>query len=949
MEALLVALAVIVGIAVLQIRALRQSVTELRQRLDVLNHEFHADGPTAGAPGQKDAPSQAEAQVATGLAVRAEAGPDSAYRSPPLRAPGESAPASQPPPPGMSRLAPQPPQQQAPGTPARPSLAAPGQAPRGPEQQPPIGEPLWQAAPTPPVEPKGPTDIQRAGRAILGYFTGGNVVVRVGAIVLFFGVAFLLRYASEQGLLTVPITVRLAGVAAAGLGLLAIGWRLRHRRRGYALVLQGTGVGIVYITVFAALQLFNVLPGGISFVLMIVMVALTAVLAVAQDSVSLAVVAVIGGFLAPILAATGGGGLASLFGYYFVLNIGILAIAWFRSWRALNLLGFAFTFVIAAMWGGLEYQPSDRPVAQWFLIAFLVLYVVITVLFADRQPSGRRGLVDATLVFGVPVVAFGLQASLVAGTEYGLAIAAGSLGVFYGVLRLACRLLGGPAYLRLGRAFLALGLVFGSICVPLAVDGQWVATIWALEGAAVLWVAIAQRSWLSMLFALTLQVVAGVLYLPEAFTWREGETAVLNSVFLGGVMLAIAALVSSWLLRRAVQRDGYRKEWMAASWAMAAWGLLWWLFTGVNEIGLHVQEPYAVVIWLLFFAATALALGALEIYLKWEEWRFTAVGLLVIIFGVVVPVSLLREHPFGDGYIGGWFAIFGAFYALMWLCERRSGVPLWALDALHTGAWWLAALLLSAEAVYLAGTYEPGVSLDGTVVAGPLVLAAMVWVARKAPIWPWRPRRQSYLRWGSGLLAVFLVAWSLVVAPTRPPGSADVAYLPLLNPVDVAQIAVLVTLVTWWRQVSEAGTGRVPRRYGWWVLCGVSFVWLSTVVLRTLSAWADIAYDLEVLWSSDLAQASVSILWTLIALTAMVLANRHQWRRVWGAAASVLGVVVAKLFLVDMRGSDTLGTVIAFLAVGVLLLIAGYVSPLPPKRSAQDAQPQDAEPQSPRK
>jgi len=87
-------------------------------------------------------------------------------------------------------------------------------------------------------------------RLVRRFFTGGNALVRAGVVVLFFGVAFLLRYLAE--LTRVPIQLRLTGVALGALVLLLLGWRLRSRRPGYALALQGGAVGILYLTTFAA-------------------------------------------------------------------------------------------------------------------------------------------------------------------------------------------------------------------------------------------------------------------------------------------------------------------------------------------------------------------------------------------------------------------------------------------------------------------------------------------------------------------------------------------------------------------------------------------------------------------------------------------------------------------------------------------------------------------------
>src|SRR5262249_20599354 len=98
--------------------------------------------------------------------------------------------------------------------------------------------------------------------ALWNFFFGGNSLVRFGVIVLFFGVAFLLKYASEH--IEVPIEIRLIGVALGAIVLLAIGWRVRESRPGYGLIIQGGGVGLLYLTVFAAFRLYNLLPAGSS-------------------------------------------------------------------------------------------------------------------------------------------------------------------------------------------------------------------------------------------------------------------------------------------------------------------------------------------------------------------------------------------------------------------------------------------------------------------------------------------------------------------------------------------------------------------------------------------------------------------------------------------------------------------------------------------------------------
>ena len=143
---------------------------------------------------------------------------------------------------------------------------------------------------------------------------------------LFIGLAFLARFAVEQGL--VPPQLRLAGIGLVASVLLVIGFRLRERRTGYALTLQGAGVAILYLTLFAAFRLYGFWPATLAFGLMVAVCAGAAMLAVLQDARALAVIGAAGGFVAPILASTGQGDHVALFSYYMVLNLGILAVAW---------------------------------------------------------------------------------------------------------------------------------------------------------------------------------------------------------------------------------------------------------------------------------------------------------------------------------------------------------------------------------------------------------------------------------------------------------------------------------------------------------------------------------------------------------------------------------------------------------------------------------------------
>ena len=67
-------------------------------------------------------------------------------------------------------------------------------------------------------------------------------------------------------------------------------------------------------------------------------------------------------------------------------------------------------------------------------------------------------------------------------------------------------------------------------------------------------------------------------------------------------------------------------------------------------------------------------------------------------------------------------------------------------------------------------------------------------------------------------------------------------------------------------------------------------------------------------------------------------AVRIQSRRVWFTGAGLVGIVVFKLFTVDLADIGTVARIISFIGVGVLLLVVGYFSPLPPQRKQEELQ-----------
>lgn len=787
----------------------------------------------------------------------------------------------------------------------------------------PVVEEALPVPPVPPIAPIPPIPSEPAKpNPIVAWFTGPNAIARIGLAILFLGLAFLLKYAAEHNI--VPIELRVAGVAAAGVAMLAGGWRLRERRPGYAMGLEGAGVGVMYLTTFAAFRLYHLLPPTPAFVLLAAIAVLSAFIAIAQDAPILAAFGAGGGFLAPVLASTGGGSHVALFSYYLLLNLGILAVALFKAWRGLNVMGFLFTFFIGLAWGMKFYKPEYFATTEPFLVLFFLLYVAVAVLFARQQAPRLKHYVDGTIVFGVPLAAFGLQAALVHDTEFAMAWSALSLGAFYIVLASALNRARGASWTLLVQAFLALGVVFATLAIPLALDARWTSAAWALEGAAIFWYGIRQERCFARAFGLLLELGAavsyGISYIDVSLVTPSTEAR-----FLGGVLLAFAAVWTARLVRTAGAKVTAFERGLEPF--AFVWGTLWWLFAAVLEVDAHLDAQHQLPAQIALFALTGLAAAVTSVKLDWPAASLPARALLPALWvGMAAQMVLDDTAPFANY---GWAAWIVAIGSQAWVLRAfKQG---W----LHAGTALLVAALGAIELNWLAGEY----TAHGTAwsVAAAMVVPALVAIAiahrTMDERWPVTANPRAYRVTALGTLLVALGAWSLYANFTHDGTSDPLPYLPLVNALDLGHILALIALAMAW-----LGHRRRPDEFpkmgqGTMIAVGaLAFVWLNGVLLRSIHHWAGIPYELDTMTRSVLVQAAVSIFWTTLALASMVVATRNKLRPLWILGAALVGVVVVKLFIVDLEHVGGIERIVSFIGVGLLMLVVGYFAPVPPRR-----------------
>jgi uncharacterized membrane protein len=353
--------------------------------------------------------------------------------------------------------------------------------------------------------------------------------------------------------------------------------------------------------------------------------------------------------------------------------------------------------------------------------------------------------------------------------------------------------------------------------------------------------------------------------------------------------------------------------------------MAWWLISALVQIDEYAHHQISA--WLLLFGATAALLVYLDRLREWN-WMPAAINaaLLLPVLMFIALYSLFdNDHILVTPDLYFWIAVLGTNY---WLIEKLETVawPAWVNIAAHTGLVVFTALILSFELVWI---FETKMDLPGQ--GYYAVFAVMPLIAMRIAqfeILPAIKRLGSALQLSLiGTLSALLLLWNLIINLTNSGDPTPLPYIPFINPVDLTHIAFFVLVLGSLKLVKPSMT--IHRDHIVIILAGLCFVWLTAVLIRSMHHYLDIGFDLSAMSVDTRVQSSISILWTVIGMGAMLFASRNKLRPLWIVGAALVGVVLVKMFFIDLGASGTVERIVSFLVVGSLLVATGYFSPIP--------------------
>jgi uncharacterized membrane protein len=426
----------------------------------------------------------------------------------------------------------------------RPVVVGPKPAPAPP----PPPEPVLQ--PPPPPRVSRPTSSLNAFE--LESLIGRRGVGWVAIVLILFATAFFLKYAfdnrwiGELGRVSIGITFGIA-MSLAG---------YRYRRRGWRIfsqILTAGGIVLLYLSTYAAFGYYHLVGQKTAFSFLAILIAEAAALALVYNAPAIAIMALIGGLLTPVLLHSDRDQYRSFFTYLVVLDAGALALL--KHWRGLSSIAYYGTQILFWTWYDENYHHQKRGAVLIFQTAIFLLFLLAH-LARELLRRDAATLEDALLLLVNPFVFFATAYHLLNPTHHDW------MGAFAIIMAL---LYAGIAKILLSRGvearreillLIAVALTFVTIAIPIQLRSNWITIAWAVEGVAILWAGLEIQSVRLRAHAFGLFTLAffKFLFWDTPYGYRPAFTPIFNRYFLSSLAVVGSYIVAVYLFERAGRR-----------------------------------------------------------------------------------------------------------------------------------------------------------------------------------------------------------------------------------------------------------------------------------------------------------------------------------------------------------------------------------------------------------
>ena len=378
-------------------------------------------------------------------------------------------------------------------------------------------------------------------------FIGENLFGKIGILVFVIGVGFFVKYAIDKD--WINETLRTVLGFLTGSALLVVAERLQKKYRTFSSLLAGGAFAVFYLTVAIAFHFYHLFPQTVAFIILIVITLFMSILSVLYDRRELAIISLVGGFLAPFIVSSGDGNYMVLFTYISILNLGMFGLSIYKKWGELPVIAFVFTYVVMGLFLLTGYSTGTAIISVHLfafatLFYFIFLLPILSILRIEAIKKNRGLLlviITNNFIYLLLGILFLRNMELAFKSE-------GLLSLFIAIINLVLVIwlrMSKKDYKFLIYAMLGLVLTFVSITIPIQLDGNYITLFWAAEMVLLLWLYVKSKIWIYERATLVLMGLTLISYLMDVsaviLSSSSSDTVFLNSSFATSLFVGLAA------------------------------------------------------------------------------------------------------------------------------------------------------------------------------------------------------------------------------------------------------------------------------------------------------------------------------------------------------------------------------------------------------------------------
>lgn len=739
------------------------------------------------------------------------------------------------------------------------------------------------------------SEVVKKPAGLLRWFITGNWPAKVGAGLMIIGFGALLRYLMLSINLQPQIKLIFGVAASFILGSVSAWLRDRSDRRAIHLSMGGASLGVAYLTAYSAYAYLGYIDNFHSLCLLFLVAGAATAFATSSRAMSVAILAMLGAYIAPAFAYYGTADATALivYGYYLVVSLLCLLMVYMRGWRPIIHLSFLFTLAGGLFFGWTRgfYLPENYEVMQPLLLALVAVHLVMPLVEYKKSETEWINYFDSGYFFLLPTVALVLILTITPSIdEYGCNGVLGLAGLW-----LLASLF--QYYTRRAQVwrYASISLIYFIIAILIALPDQ----PWYLIGMMLSAVIYALVPRLEAPAIVRNTCASLILFFFACYvlslSWSSSVNPFFNIAFLQNMLVSL--LLGGVALSK-------RNEGVLGS-VFKVVATIWFMFVFLLEIFylrlanlpqlfylclLGISFIYA--LWLSKHPVSAVTTSSLTAAVIlfgflvvndsfWSEWLLWVILLSgQIIFSLIAFYS---DRQANDGEQGAGIT--------------RSLLPLILLP-------WAVAIAKTVEgsANYVAACFVVGSALFASVQAQLFCPAGRFWPNTLSPV---------------GLI-IFGIALIYTTLFHIERGIWPMAF-------DVITLTYLL-ISTRWLIINKNRDVSI-----FVVLCLLVLIaFLQAFFLRLFGPENQTVMTVLDLWTMRL-PALVSLMWVMLGASLCVFSNRLQSRSLWSAGALLLGIATVKLVIFDFGSLNQLGNIIAMILSGGVFMGLAWFAPLPPK------------------